>query len=57
MSTQEAIETISSVLGILSFLGFGISITSLLKKNLFLTSRVLPYELNESSLLLKKLFQ
>jgi hypothetical protein len=32
MSIQEAIETISSVLEILSFFGFGISIISLLKK-------------------------
>lgn len=32
MSIQEVIETISSVLRILSFLGFDVSITSLFKK-------------------------
>ncbi|NHN28082.1 hypothetical protein FIA58_020585 [Flavobacterium jejuense] len=47
MDIGNAIGLISSVLGILSFFGIGISITDLLKKNLFLSAPPLPYGLDE----------
>ena len=55
MDVINAIGLISSLLGILSFFGIGISISSLFKKNLFSNSRVLPYGLDEALLLLKKI--
>ena len=55
MNNVELIGLVSAVLGILSFFGFGIPITSLFKKNLFLCSSILPYGLNRGSFLLKKI--
>lgn len=47
MNTIDVIGLVSSVLGILSFFGIGISVVSLFKKNLFLRMHALPYRLDK----------
>lgn len=56
MNIVDVIGLISSILGILSFFGIGISISNLLKKNLFLSMHTLPYGLDKVLYSQKKYF-
>jgi hypothetical protein len=55
MDLINAIGFIASLFGIYSFVKNDTSLFSLLKKNLFLSARVLPYGLDTGLLLLKKI--
>jgi hypothetical protein len=57
MNTVDVIGLVSSIFGILSFFGIGISVFSLFKKNLFLRMHAFPYGLNEVLCFKKKCFQ
>jgi hypothetical protein len=56
MNTIDVIGLVSSVLGILSFFGIGISVVSLFKKTFFVPLLALPYGLDTVLCFQKKFF-